>query len=125
VNVNSEASIAIENLGYPWYWHLNNAAQTGTSLCCDIGHLWLNFPDVWKQHFEAMLPNTTVIHLHGVSSVQDHISLKYHEPEKLFHFFDVIRKYQYSGVITLEIFSKDELFESLEIVNETWNLIKR
>jgi sugar phosphate isomerase/epimerase len=122
LNVNSEASIAIENLGYPWYWHLDNAAQAGTSLCCDIGHLWLYFPDVWKLHFEAMLLKTTVIHLHGVSNVQDHISLKYHDPEKLYHFFDVIRKNRYSGVITLEIFSKDELFESLEIVNETWKL---
>jgi sugar phosphate isomerase/epimerase len=119
VKINSD--IAIENLGYPWYWHLDNAAQAGTSLCCDIGHLCLYFKGDWKTHFEIMLPHTSVIHLHGVSGENDHISLKYHDRDQISNFFEIIKKTDYKGVITLEIFSERELFESLKIVDEIWN----
>ncbi|HEX2958780.1 MAG TPA: cobamide remodeling phosphodiesterase CbiR [Chitinispirillaceae bacterium] len=117
------SKIAIENLGYPWYWHLESAAQAGTSLCCDIGHLWLYFPECWKEYCKAMLPHTSVIHLHGVNGDRDHTSLKYLDPAKLESFLRIVKKYDYKGVITLEIFSEAEFFESIAILDEVWKRV--
>jgi sugar phosphate isomerase/epimerase len=118
------SKIAIENLGYPWYWHLENAAQAETSLCCDIGHLWLYFPDCWKEYCEAMLPHTSVIHLHGVDGDRDHVCLKYLDPAKLESFLRIVKAYDYRGVVTLEVFSKSEFFESIAILDEVWKKIE-
>lgn len=117
------SKIAIENLGYPWYWHLENAALAATSLCCDIGHLWLYSPEHWKEYCEAMLPHTSVIHLHGVNGDRDHVSLKYLDPSKLESFLRIIKKHDYRGVVTLEIFSEAEFFESIAVLEEVWKRV--
>jgi sugar phosphate isomerase/epimerase len=117
--------LAIENLGYPWYWHLENGSQAQTSLCCDIGHLWLYFPDCWKEYCEAMLPHTSVIHLHGVNNGRDHVSLKYLDPAKLESFLRIVKAYDYRGVVTLEIFSESEFFESIAVLDEDEKSIKK
>jgi sugar phosphate isomerase/epimerase len=115
--------IAIENLGYPWYWHRENAALAATSLCCDIGHLWLYFPDCWKEYCEAMFPLTSVIHLHGVNGDRDHVSLKYLDRAKLEEFLRMVKQYDYKSVVTLEIFSEMEFFESIAILDEVWKRV--
>lgn len=117
------SKIAIENLGYPWYWHLENAAWAETSLCCDIGHLWLYFPECWKEYCKAMLPHTSVIHLHGVHGDRDHVSLKYQNPARLESFLRIVKEYDYRGVVTLEIFSEAEFFESIAILDEVWKRV--
>lgn len=123
-NVCGDSSkIAIENLGYPWHWHQENAALAATSLCCDIGHLWLYFPECWKEYCQAMLPHTSVIHLHGVNGDRDHISLKYLDPAKLEKFLRMIKECDYKGVVTLEIFSESEFFESMAILDEVWKRV--
>lgn len=113
-------SIAIENLGYPWLWHKNIALEYKTSLCCDIGHLWLYFANQWQQHLIQMLPCTRVIHLHGVSNGKDHISLSEGDPPTIQMFFDVIRHHSYTGIITLEVFNESDLVNSIEVIDKLW-----
>jgi sugar phosphate isomerase/epimerase len=113
-------TIAIESLGYPWYWHTNIAAQNGTSLCADVGHLWLYFLDQWREQFIAMLPKTRVIHLHGVANGKDHISLAKSDKKMLIDFLNLIKEHSFNGVITLEIFSEIDLIESVKEIFDLW-----
>ncbi len=112
--------IVIENLAYPWKWHHDIATQYNTSLCCDVGHLWINFPDQWKDHLEQMLHLTRVIHLHGTANGKDHISLSEGNPLLIKSFFDIICKHSYSGIITLEVFNEHDLINSIEVIQRLW-----
>lgn len=112
--------IVIENLAYPWEWHRNIATHYNTSLCCDVGHLWINFQDQWKDHLKQMLHRTRVIHLHGTANGKDHISLSEGNPLLIKSFFDIIRKHSYSGVITLEIFNENDFINSIEVIQRLW-----
>jgi len=112
--------IAIENLAYPWEWHQNIATRYNTSLCCDVGHLWINFLDRWQNHLKEMLPRTKVIHLHGTANGKDHISLSEGNPLLIKSFFDIIRKYSYSGIITLEVFNEHDFISSIEVIQRLW-----
>lgn len=112
--------IVIENLAYPWDWHHDIAVRYNTSLCCDVGHLWLNFQNQWQDHLKEMLPRTRVIHLHGTSDGKDHISLSVGNPQLIKRFFDIIRKYSYSGIITLEVFNENDFTNSVEVIQRLW-----
>ena len=118
--VENPSRLAIENLGYPWYWHLNIAAQAGVSLCCDIGHLWLYYPECWKEYAAAMITETRVIHLHGVSGGKDHISLARNDSFQLEDFIGILVNTQYKGIITIEIFNEMDLTESREVFAQLW-----
>lgn len=118
--VETPSRLAIENLGYPWYWHLYIAAQTGVSLCCDIGHLWLYYPECWKEYAASMIPQTSVIHLHGVTGGKDHISLARNDTCQLFDFIGMLVKTQYKGIITLEVFNQIDFDESREVFSKIW-----
>ena len=74
----------------------------------DIGHLWkmgrdpLTVLDCW-------LPRTRVIHLHGLGE-RDHQSLALMSPQQLDPVIDRLRNYH--GVLTLEVFSTSDFFDS-------------
>jgi sugar phosphate isomerase/epimerase len=114
-SLNDPSTIAIENLGYPWHWHSELALQNRTSLCCDVGHLWLYFPDCWQEHLLAMLPKTRVIHLHGVCDCRDHLSLASGNKSHLQSFLNTIAESNYREIVTLEIFSEKDFYESIRI----------
>lgn len=118
----SSESIAIENLNYPWYWHKDITKIHNTSLCCDVGHLWNCFQNKWEDHLKEMLPSTRVIHLHGVTDGKDHISLSEGNLHYIKSFFDIIRMYNYSGIITLEIFNENDFVKSIEVVDRLWEM---
>lgn len=112
--------IAVENLGYPWYWHESVVGEAGLSLCCDVGHLWMCFHDKWRDHLQSMLPQTTVIHLHGFSAGKDHISLFKTDRGLVNEFLEMVKLAKYNGIITLEIFSETDLIESVEVISKVW-----
>lgn len=118
--LDNKASLTIENLGYPWRWHLETALKNETSLCCDIGHLWLYFSESWLEDFQSMLPKTNVIHLHGACKSEDHLSLASGDLEDLNTFFKIVAESNYREVITLEIFNEKDFYESMEVINTLW-----
>ena len=112
--------LVVENLGYPWQWHAEQAAASGAGLCCDVGHLWMYFRDDWRTQMEAMLPRTAVIHLHGVSEGHDHVSLRLTRSKEVLTFLDCLRRFKYTGVVTLEVFTETDFVESAQTVRDLW-----
>jgi len=115
--------IAIENLGYPWVWHENLAEQFNMSLCCDVGHLWLNGHENWIDDVKQMLSKTIVVHLHGVCSFKDHVGLQKGDRKLLKLFLNELILKKYKGVITLEIFNGNDFFGSMEALKKEWELL--
>jgi sugar phosphate isomerase/epimerase len=110
--------LAVENLGYPIGWHLDIVEQHGLSLCLDIGHLWLYNQD-WRSLPGNSFLKARVIHLHGVSNGKDHLSLKKSDAVVISEFLSEALA-GFRGVLTLELFSENDTFESMEIVREAW-----
>jgi sugar phosphate isomerase/epimerase len=111
--------LAVENLeGYPpdfWDPVIN---RYPASRCVDIGHLWRDGHDPLP-YLEACLPRTRVIHLHGIAA-RDHQSLAHVPPlqrDPVMHF--LIEKY--TGVLTLEVFSENDLRTSLQALEESFS----
>jgi hypothetical protein len=121
-HLDDPSAISIENLGYPWHWHKKIADTFETSLCCDVGHLWMHYPNSWYEHLLAMLPRTKVIHLHGGADGKDHISLAAGQSGLIKSFFELIFNERFTGVVTLEIFNESDLYGSLEVLENTAGL---
>jgi sugar phosphate isomerase/epimerase len=104
--------LAVENLeGYPLDFIDPVLARVPVSRCVDIGHLWLDSHDVLP-YLQAALPRTRVIHLHGIGE-RDHQSLAHQGVEQLVAVLDALDHYGYSGVLTLEVFGRDDFESSL------------
>jgi adenosylcobalamin phosphodiesterase len=112
------SSIAVENLGYPIEWHRDIVRQYGFSFCLDLGHLWLYRQD-WEAVLDGYLKDTRVIHLHGVSDGKDHLSIKKGDQVVL---KDLVTTYlpAFFHVVTLEVFSREATFGSIERLKQVW-----
>jgi sugar phosphate isomerase/epimerase len=110
--------VAVENLGYPIEWHGDIVRQYGFSFCLDLGHLWLYRQD-WETVLDSYLKDTRVIHLHGVSRGGDHLSLEQNSQDILTR---LVREYLplFSNVVTLEVFSEEATFGSIERLEQLW-----
>jgi sugar phosphate isomerase/epimerase len=109
--------LAVENLeSYPLGFIQPVLDRIPVSRCVDIGHLWLDGHDPIP-YLQAVLPRTRVIHMHGISE-RDHRSLTFMPREKVNAVFDELLRTNYSGVLTLEIFSEEDLLSSLEVIEK-------
>jgi sugar phosphate isomerase/epimerase len=88
----------------------------GFSYCVDIGHLWAA-GHAWDDFCGRHIDRTRIVHLHGIHEGKDHRSLKRHQGENLRAF---VQKHltQFRGVVTLEVFSGQDVMESLEVLAE-------
>ncbi len=111
-------TIAVENLGYPADWNKEIVERLGFSFCMDVGHLWLYQYD-WEKALAHHLENTRVIHLHGVSDGKDHLSLERSDQRILKEFVSHYLK-GFQDVVTLEVFSKEATFGSMERLKQLW-----
>jgi sugar phosphate isomerase/epimerase len=87
-------------------------------LCLDLGHLILGQEHVMDS-LKRYLKFTRVIHLHGVKRYEDHLGLSI-LPKNLVHEWMIyLKKAPFQGEIVLEVFSPQDLKESLNIILET------
>ncbi len=91
--------------------------QVSVCRCLDVGHLWLDGHDPIPILHHA-LPRTKVIHLHGVGS-RDHQSLSLIPEEKLLTVLVCLLQERYTGVVTLEVFNKQDLETSIQTLLHT------
>ncbi len=107
--------LAVENLEtYPLAFLQPVLERIPVSRCVDIGHLWLDGHDP-VPYLRSAMPATRVIHLHGIDG-RDHRSLAFMPQEKVRAVWDELLRTNYSGVLTLEVFSDDDFAASLEVL---------
>ena len=110
-------AISIETLAYPFDWLEEIIKAYGLSACIDIGHLLVNGFDV-KKVFDKHSSNTSIIHLHGVENKKDHVSLNRLSLEQIGQIIGILKRY--SGVVSLEVFSFENLSASLTFLEKYW-----
>jgi sugar phosphate isomerase/epimerase len=107
--------LAVENLeSYPLDFIQPVLDRISVSRCVDIGHLWLDGHDPIPYLHSAM-PRTRVIHMHGIAE-RDHRSLAFMPEEKVRAVWEELIHMNYTGVLTLEIFSEEDFVSSLEVI---------
>ncbi|MBC2694146.1 MAG: TIM barrel protein [Desulfobacteraceae bacterium] len=112
-------AISIETLAYPFEWLEEIIKAFKLSVCIDIGHLLVNGFDV-KKVFDKHSSNISIIHLHGVKNKKDHISLSNLPLEQMYQIVGILKRYY--GVVSLEVFSFDNLNTSLTFLEKYWQL---
>ncbi len=110
-------AISIETLAYPFEWLEEIIKAFKLSVCIDIGHLIINGFDV-KKVFDKHQNNTSIIHLHGIENKKDHISLNRLPLEHIDPIIGILKKYY--GVVSLEVFSFENLSTSLTFLEKQW-----
>ncbi|HSL28268.1 MAG TPA: cobamide remodeling phosphodiesterase CbiR, partial [Anaerolineales bacterium] len=109
--------LAVENLEtYPLDFIQPVLDRIPVSRCVDIGHLWLDGHDP-VPYLRAALPRTRVVHIHGIAE-RDHRSLAFMPQEQVQAVWDELKRANYTGVLTLEIFSEEDFLSSLGVIEE-------
>ncbi len=87
------------------------------SICLDIGHILISgYP--LEVYFEKYLADTSIIHLHGFQDGTDHLGIDRLPASSLELIFSALRDYQ--GVLSLEVFSLEDLRKSLMVLEKKW-----
>ena len=110
-------AISIETLSYPFEWLEEIIKDFELSVCIDIGHLLVNGFDV-KKVFDKHSSNTSIIHLHGVENKKDHVSLNRLSLEQMDQIIGILKRYY--GIVSLEVFSFENLSVSLTFLEKYW-----
>jgi sugar phosphate isomerase/epimerase len=113
--VGSAEKLAVENLEtYPLEFTQPVLDRIPVSRCVDIGHLWLDGHDPIP-YLQSAMPRTRVIHMHGIAE-RDHRSLAFMPQEKVRAVWEELIHTNYTGVLTLEIFSEEDFASSLDMI---------
>ncbi len=112
-------TLCVENLNYPLELVSDILEEFDLSAILDLGHLMLYGMD-YEVYLNKFLPRTRVIHLHGVNDGKDHLSLAKSRADDLHRIFSILKEWNYQHVLTLEVFSKKDLEESLVVLEQLW-----
>ncbi len=93
------------------------ASEFPCPLCVDVGHFWAMALDPLP-FLRRRLERAKVIHIHGVGR-RDHKSLGLMPIETLTPTAKFIQE-RFDGVLTIEVFNKADLMESLEVLSRLW-----
>lgn len=110
--------ISIENLNYPFQWVEEIVRDFKFTICMDIGHLIVCGADI-NTFFNSYFKKISIIHLHGVENGRDHLSLERLPKKRAGEIIEILNKY--SKVLSLEVFSYDDLTTSLKFFEKCWN----
>jgi sugar phosphate isomerase/epimerase len=109
--------ISIETLGYPFEWIEDMVREFRFSVCLDIGHILTHGYDL-RHYLETYLPRTSIIHLHGFHKGSDHLGIETLPEPDLDLILSALRHYH--GIVSIEVFSINDLKRSLSILEEKW-----
>ena len=109
--------ISVETIGYPFEWIEDIIKEFGFSICLDIGHILIYGQDL-PLYLEKYLSNTSIIHLHGFQKGIDHLGIDKLNGKTV----DLILSHlqSYKGILSIEVFSFDDLKRSLDILEKEW-----
>jgi sugar phosphate isomerase/epimerase len=109
--------ISIETLSYPFEWIEDIITGFGFSTCLDIGHMLIYGQDL-RGYLEKYLPQTSIIHLHGIENGVDHLGIDRLNGKTV----DLIlsKLQNFTGILSVEVFSFGDLKNSLEVLEQRW-----
>ncbi len=108
--------VAVENLNYPLDTIRPLVAEFGMSFCLDTGHL-LRYGFDLRSYLDSFLPETSMIHLHGVVDGLDHQGAHGIPPMEWKAISEALAAYK--GGVSLEVFSLQDLSSSMKRLEET------
>ena len=114
--------IAVENLDYPFGMIETIISELNMSICMDLGHLIVNGENL-KCVSDKYLDKTSIIHLHGVEDRKDHLALDRLAKPLVTPVFEILS--QFSGSVSLEVFSFENLDTSLAFLERCWATVRR
>jgi sugar phosphate isomerase/epimerase len=110
--------LTIENIpDYPLELALPLIDAFGLEICLDIGHLLIGGASI-ASAFKTFGDRVTLMHIHGVAQGRDHRSLARLPKIERAALFNGLKKF--TGVVSLEVFSKKDLMTSLECLKDEW-----
>ena len=109
--------ISIETLDYPFEWIEDIIRKFGFSICLDIGHILMHGQDL-QLYLNKYLPRASIIHLHGFQNGIDHLGIDQLSGPTLKLILSHLRDYK--GIVSIEVFSINDLMRSLIILEEKW-----
>ncbi len=113
------SSLTIENIpDYPLEMALPLIDAFGLEICLDIGHLLVSGASI-SAAFEMFKDRITLVHIHGVAQGRDHRSLDRLSQKRRDVLFNELK--MFTGVVSLEVFSKRHLLASLECLRKEWD----
>lgn len=133
----SPMSLSIETLFYPFEWIIDVVRSLDLSVCLDTGHLMIKGVDVVK-FYARYADIISIMHLHGVchrgecghgayqrggsdpdgTQLTDHESLDRLSAKREEDILTLLRRYK--GTVSIEVFSFDKLYSSLEWLSHRW-----
>jgi sugar phosphate isomerase/epimerase len=114
-------SIAVETLDYRFDLLDGVIVDLNLSVCLDLGHLIVHGYQL-KALFNKYADRTSMIHLHGVKNGHDHLALNKLTDVSMEPVLVILR--QFTGSVSLEVFSFDDLKTSLEYLENHWKKSK-
>ncbi|MCF8024542.1 MAG: sugar phosphate isomerase/epimerase [Desulfobacteraceae bacterium] len=104
--------VSVETLDYPPFWLKPVVDYLDLSICLDIGHLMEHGHGI-KETFKNFENRISILHLYGgVAAGRGHVGLE-RLPESQDSVVSHIL-FQFSGIVSLEVFSKKDLKQSLK-----------
>ncbi len=110
-------SIAVETLDYRLELLEGIIADFDLRICLDFGHLIVHGYHL-SAVFNKYVDRTSIIHLHGVKNGDDHLALNKLPDESIRPVLEILK--QFTGSVSLEVFSFDDLKTSLEFLDNHW-----
>lgn len=115
-------SLCIENLDDQGPERLDAILERSDVSCCiDLGHLWKQGMNP-VPCLERWLPRARVVHLHGVGT-RDHKRLSLIPEPKLDEALGILYGH-FDGVVTLEVFNKEDLTASVQAFDASIHRLK-
>ena len=115
----SECSrIAVENIDYPFSWVRPLVLEHGFSFCLDIGHALRYGEDVSRLIKD--IPLAKHIHFHGVEAGRDHQEVSPSQGKLSWDLGAALTAEEFSGVLTVEVYNKEALENSLKELSRVW-----
>jgi sugar phosphate isomerase/epimerase len=111
-------NLSIENLLYPMDLIEPVIREFHLSVCIDTGHLILSGQDMEKT-FETWKDVISIVHLHGAAGGKDHLCLDQPATGQLKQVISKLR--DFTGTVSLEVFSFSKLHSSMEILEKMWD----
>jgi len=109
--------ISIETLSYPFEWIEDIVREFGFSICLDIGHMLIYQQDI-QGYLKKYLSQTSIIHFHGIENGVDHLGIERLNGKMVDWILSKLQRF--TGTLSIEVFSLDELKNSLEVLEQRW-----